>query len=128
MAAIVYDTLLLIGILFLATALILPLTGGTAIARGNPFYSGYLLFICFSFFGWFWTHGGQTLGMRAWKIRVQQSNGLGISWTQALLRFLAAIISWLVLGFGFLWMLVDREKRTWHDRFSDTVVARIPSR
>lgn len=128
MAAIVYDTLLLIGILFLATALTLPLTGGTAIARGNPYYSGYLILICFLFFGWFWTHGGQTLGMRAWKIRVQRTNGLGISWTQALLRFVGAIISWLALGLGFFWMLADPRKQTWHDRFSGTVVARIPPR
>ncbi len=121
LGAIVYDTLLLLGLLFIATALLLPMTGGEAITR-NPFYSTYLFFICFMFYGWFWTHGGQTLGMRAWKIRIQQRNGTGISWWQALLRFLVAIISWLALGLGFFWMLADREQMTWYDRYSETVL------
>ena len=125
LAAIVYDTLLLIAVLFIATALVLTSTGGEAVHAGNPFFSTYLFMLSFFFFGWFWTHGGQTLGMRAWKIRVQQRNGTGISWGQAMLRFLAAIVSWLSLGLGFLWMLVDREKMTWHDRYSETVVVLI---
>ena len=122
LGAVLYDTLLLLSVLFIATALVLVLTGGEAIPAGNPFFSSYLLFICFMFYGWFWTHGGQTLGMRAWKIRVQQRNGAAISWWQAMLRFLSAIVSWLALGLGFLWMLVDRDKLTWHDRCSKTVL------
>ena len=121
LGAILYDTLLLLALLFIATALLLPLTGGQAISR-NPLYSTYLFFICFMFYGWFWTHGGQTLGMRAWKIRIQQRDGTGISWWQALLRFLVAIVSWLALGLGFLWMLADRDKMTWYDRYSETVL------
>ena len=122
LGAVLYDTLLLLSVLFIATALVLVLTGGEAIPAGNPFFSSYLLFICFMFYGWFWTHGGQTLGMRAWKIRIQQRNGAAISWWQAVLRFLSAIVSWLALGLGFLWMLMDRDKMTWHDRWSKTVL------
>jgi uncharacterized RDD family membrane protein YckC len=125
LAAIAYDTLLLVAVLFIATTLVLPLTGGEAMPRGNPYYSAYLFFVCFLFFGWFWTHGGQTLGMRAWKIRVQQTDGDDITWLQALVRFLAAVVSWLALGMGFLWMLVDQDRMTWHDRFSDTVLVVI---
>lgn len=125
LASIVYDGLLLLGILMVATALVLPLTGGEAIKPGNPFFSSYLFFICFLFYGWFWTHSGQTLGMRAWKIRVQQPNGADITWSQALLRFLVAIISWLALGLGFLWVLIDPEKLTWHDRFSGTELVEV---
>jgi uncharacterized RDD family membrane protein YckC len=128
LCAIVYDTLLLLGVLFVATALLLPLTEGEAIKPGNPFFSTYLFFICFFFYGWFWTHGGQTLGMRAWKIRVQSFDGWGISWWQALLRFLAAMVSWLALGLGFLWMLLDKDKMTWHDRFSQSVLVVVKPR
>jgi uncharacterized RDD family membrane protein YckC len=125
LAAILYDALLLVAVLFIATALVLPLTGGEAVPRGNPYYAAYLLSVCFLFFAWFWTHGGQTLGMRAWKIRVQQTDGDGITWLQALVRFSVATISWLALGMGFFWMLIDRDKMTWHDRFSDTVLVLI---
>jgi len=127
LGAICYDILLLFSILFIATALLLPLTGGEAIQNGNPLFSTYLFFICFFFYGWFWTHGGQTLGMRAWKIRVQQRNGGDITWWQAMQRFLVAIVSWLALGLGFLWMLIDRDKMTWHDRYSETVLVRVNS-
>lgn len=104
LAAIVYDSLLLTGVLFSATALALGLAvallGSKAFElhnplTGNPFFSTYLLLVCFFFYGGFWTYGGQTLGMRAWRLRVQQHNGQSISWWQALLRFLVAGL-WLV--------------------------------
>ncbi|MFA7097254.1 MAG: RDD family protein [Gammaproteobacteria bacterium] len=126
LGAILYDSLLLLALLSVATALVLPLTGGEAIAPGNPLYTSYLFFVGFFFFAWFWIHGGQTLGMRAWRIRVQQRNGAPITWGQALLRFLVAIASWLLLGAGFLWALFDKERMTWHDRYSQTVLVVVP--
>lgn len=104
LAAIVYDSLLLSGVLFVATGLALALAvlvlGSEAVRThnpltGNPFLSTYLFLVCFFFYGGFWTHGGQTLGMRAWRLRVQQRNGHDITWWQALLRFLVAGL-WLL--------------------------------
>ena len=79
----------------------------------------------FGFFGWFWTHGGQTLGMRAWKIRVVTYSGQPLDWQQAFFRYMAAIISWLFLGAGFFAALLDAERLTWHDRFSRTRLIRV---
>lgn len=124
LAAIVYDAILLFGIVFIASALVQPLT--RMISPDNPFFTLYFLAVVFAFFGWFWTHGGQTLGMRAWRVRVQRPDGQTISWGQALLRYLMAILSWVALGLGFLWSLVDREKRTWHDLVSETVLVVLP--
>jgi uncharacterized RDD family membrane protein YckC len=76
------------------------------------------MFLCFVFYAWFWTHGGQTLGMRAWKIKLVQDNGAPVSWTQAFFRFCYSLISWVPCGAGYLWMLVDKQKRTWHDKVS----------
>jgi uncharacterized RDD family membrane protein YckC len=71
LAAQVYDLFLLIALLFLATALLLPFTAGEAVsAQQTLIYRIYLAVISFFFYGWFWTHGGQTLGLRAWKIKV----------------------------------------------------------
>lgn len=123
-AAMFYDSLLLFGLLFAATAVLLPFTAGSAIAPGNLFYSLYLSAVCFLFYGWCWTHGGQTLGMRAWKIRLQDRDGRSLSWLRSLARFAAAALSWLPLGFGYWCMLFDREKRTWHDRITHTRVIR----
>ncbi len=124
-AAMVYDSLLLLAILFIATALILPFTHGNAVPANNPWLTSYLFFVCFFFNAWFWTHGGQTLGMRAWKIRVQRKDGRAITLWQALLRFLVAVPSLLLAGAGYWWMLVDRDHMTWHDRYSESVVVKI---
>ena len=125
LVAMFYDALLLISVLFVATALALLVARGE-LDYHNPFFRTYLFLIWFLFFAWFWTHGGQTLGMQAWKLRLQRMDGGPISLWQALLRFLVAFPSLLLFGLGMLWMLVDRDRMTWHDRFSESVVVRLP--
>ena len=123
LGAIAYDSILLVAVLFVATAILLPLTGGEAIGPTHGLYPAYLVAVSFGYFGWFWTHGGQTLGMRSWHLRLMGAGRRGASWPQALLRFAGACLSWLCFGAGFLWLLVDRERLTWHDRLSGTRIA-----
>lgn len=94
LGAILYDALLLFAVLCIATVAALPLNGGQAF-RHNPAYNAYVYLICFLFFGWFWTHGGQTLGMRAWKLRLVRHDGGPVGWGQALSRFALASL-WLL--------------------------------
>ncbi|MEZ5594612.1 MAG: RDD family protein [Gammaproteobacteria bacterium] len=101
LAALLYDGLLLFGVIFTGTVVLLPFTNGHAIEPGNPAYQAYLLGLVGLFYGWCWTHGGQTLGMKAWHIRVQTVQGHMLSWEQAGLRLLCALLSWLPLGLGF---------------------------
>lgn len=122
LAAIVYDLFLLVALLFVATALILPLNSGAAFTSTQYFYPVYLLTISFLFYAWFWTHGGQTLGLRAWKLKILTVNQEPLSWRQASLRFIAALVSWGLCGLGFLWMLVDKNRRSWYDHLSRTAV------
>lgn len=123
LAAIAYDVLLLVAVLFLATAALLPFSGGEAIGPNHGLYTAYLLAVSFGYFGWFWTHGGQTLGMRTWRLRLVGAGENGATWRQALVRFVGACVSWMACGAGFLWLLVDRDRLTWHDRVSGTRIA-----
>lgn len=119
-AALAYDGLILTGIVFFLTLVLVVARGGTAIPPGSWWYGVTLLGAAFAFFGWSWTRGGQTLGARAWQLRVETADGGPVSWKRAALRFLAA---WLLLvppGLGFLWALWDRDGRCWHDRLSAT--------
>ena len=93
---------------------------------GDPLLSTLLFFVLFGFFAKFWTHSGQTLGMQVWGVRVQNADGTAISLWQALLRFIVSIGSWLCFGLGFFWSLIDKQKRTWHDMYSNTQLVRIP--
>jgi uncharacterized RDD family membrane protein YckC len=123
--AMIYDLLLLLSLLLFATAVALLVTRGT-LDYHHPLFRTYLFLICFIFYAWFWTHGGQTLGMRAWRLRVQQPDGRPITLWQALLRFLSAIPSWAVFGLGYLWLLVDKNHMAVHDRISESVIVRLP--
>jgi uncharacterized RDD family membrane protein YckC len=123
--AIIYDLLLLLALLFIATTAAMVVNRGNAIAPGQPlypFYVVYLLAISFVYYGWFWTHGGQTLGMKTWKMKLQQENGEAVTWSLALVRFITAIISWSAAGLGFFWSLFHPQRRTWHDLVSKCVL------
>lgn len=120
MGAVLYDALLLLAVLFFATAIVLPLNGGQAFTSNQILFPAYLLLVSFLFYAWFWTHGGQTLGMRAWKIRLLALDESPIGWRHAAIRFAVACLSWGCLGLGFVWCLFDSERLSWHDRLSGT--------
>lgn len=120
MAIIAYDALLLLAILFLATAIVLPFNDGEAFTSSQFLFPIYILFISFLYYGWCWTHGGQTLGMKTWKIRLQTLDYQPITWSIAFKRFLLAFVSWGFVGLGFLWKFFDKKRFTWHDHLSKT--------
>jgi len=125
LAVIGYDGLLLIAILFISTALTLPLNDGEAITNQHPYFPFlviYWFFISFIFYGWFWTHGGQTLGMKTWNLELISANNKKITWKQAFVRFCCAILSVLLFGLGFFWSLFNEKKSTLHDIVSNTVL------
>lgn len=123
LAAALYDGFLIAALLFAATALVNPLMPQDHVPVGRHFYQAYLLLVWFLFYAWFWTHGGQTLGMRAWRLRVVDRDGGAIGWPRAALRFAVAVVAWGTVA-GLLWCVVDG--RALHDRISGTVVLRLP--
>ncbi len=124
LAAIIYDLLLLLGVLFVASAVAVAINHGQAVT--HPLYYLSLLLITFGFFGWFWTHGGQTLGMQSWRIKlIANDNGI-INWTTAGVRFIAAIFVLVPAGIGLLWILFDKKNRSLHDHLSKTDVIYLP--
>lgn len=118
LAAVFYDGMILVALFFFATIPVVLLHGGAV--EGSPLFTLYLLLVAFAFYGWFWTHGGQTLGMRAWRTRLVRHDGAPVRWRDAAVRFMGALLSWTVLGAGFWWTLFDREGLAWHDRLSGT--------
>ncbi len=137
LAAIIYDSFLVFAIWIIIAYLVLYAFGITEArtVEGNvvvldPLYKNTLfaamLISAYLFFGWFWTHSGQTLGMQAWRIKVQNADGSAINWLQTLLRLGCAPVALLLAGIGYFWMLFDREKRTWPDLLSRSVIVKLP--
>ena len=121
LAAVFYDSLLVLSVLIIATLVVLPFTGGKAIVH-NPFYNGYLFLLAFLYFAWHWVKAGQTLGMRAWHLRLVGTDGGSVTWRQAAIRFLTAVPAGLLCGLGYFWILVNRQRLAWHDWASGTRV------
>ena len=121
--AIVYDSFLLIA-LFAVVSLPLVMQVGEETLTHNPLmkalYQLLLLLSAFLFYGWFWTHGGQTLGMRAWRLQARKMDGSAMDWPASIRRFAWSLLSLAFLGLGFLWILLDRRSLAWHDRLSNT--------
>jgi len=117
LAAILYDGLLLLGIVLLAT-LIVVIPSGTEVPAGSVFFQLYLLVVCWLYFALGWRKG-QTLGMSAWRIEIH-SDGRLPNWMTTVARFAMALVSWACLGLGFLWSLFRADRATWHDLASDT--------
>lgn len=131
LAAASYDGFIVLALWFIGTALVMPLSHA-AVSPDHPLaeltYRLYLLAIGYGFFAGFWVRDGQTLGMLAWRVRlVQSGSDRAVNWKQALIRYLAAILSWVALGVGFWWSLFDAERKTWHDRLSGTELRKTAS-
>tara|TARA_R100000656_G_scaffold114650_3_gene87085 strand:- start:144 stop:584 length:441 start_codon:yes stop_codon:yes gene_type:complete len=126
LAVMMYDSMLLVSVLLVAAAVAVALNGGEAIGANNPFFFVYLLGVAFIFYGWFWTHGGQTLGMRAWRVYLISGQNTGINWQQAFLRFMVGLFSWLPLGLGYWWLWLSPDKLSWHDIASGSYLVYSP--
>ncbi len=128
LSAIIYDSALVAAVLLMAMALVvvpMDLIFGSnsfdaATLRSNPFYLTYLFCVMVGFHILFWIRGGQTLGMKAWRLKVVRNDGQPLNFKDALLRYFAAILSWAALGLGFIWILFDKQGLAWHDRISNT--------
>jgi len=130
LAAAVYDLFPLIALWMLtAGAFLLAVHGGVDVAH-PPFAYRLglrvaLLLVTAAYFVVSWSRGGQTIGMRAWKIRVAAADGSPLPWSRSLLRFAVALLSLGAAGLGFLWCLIDRERRGWHDMAARSQISRL---
>lgn len=123
--SIFYDLFLLLAIYFIVSYAAIFLNHGKAIEPGDAFYPLFVFIIfglSYLYFAWFWIHGGQSLGMKTWRIQLRSEDKGIIDWKIAGIRFISAIISWAIAGIGFLWALFDNKNRCWHDLASKTVI------
>lgn len=125
LAALVYDGVLLAGPIAIYAGLIVVVRSGAAVEPNTLWFSAGLAAIPALFFCWFWTHGGQTLGMVAWRLRVEAIDGAPLDWRRALLRYCVGVVSLLAAGLGFMWALWDTDRATWHDRLSGTRMVNV---
>jgi uncharacterized RDD family membrane protein YckC len=100
--AITYDALISTAVLLVATWIYTIIAGQltgwekyeqmaeAGQVKGGPGLTFTLFLVLYLFFGYFWTRVGQTLGMQVWRVRIQNLDGVSVSWSQALRRYVTA--------------------------------------
>ena len=121
LAAILYDSLLIIAMWLITTLLLVAFINDGAALQGPLFQFGLYFEACL-FYSYFWRLRGQTLGMQVWKIKLISPSLQTLSWQECFARLFFALVSVSMLGLGFIWMLFDPDRLTWHDRASGTRV------
>jgi uncharacterized RDD family membrane protein YckC len=156
----VYDALLVIGVLMVATVPFLPFLNGRVLVprEVGALSYGYWLWeivVVVLFFGYFWTRRGQTIGMLAWRLRIERNDGALLNWRDAVARLamlfalslpvlvgywwlwrhwpanaktIANYVALLPLAITYVWICIDRDKAALHDRWTHTRVIVLPKR
>lgn len=127
----VYDLLILVAIWLLIGFTHAAILGVDNLENSNSLHVTlfpFLLLGTFLFYSWFWIHGGQTLGMRAWRLQIVDANldGRPINLMQCLSRFLIAILSLCSFGLGYFWIWANPNGDSWHDSLSHTRTLLLP--
>jgi len=125
-AAMVYESLLVTAVVFVASFIIIPIVGEMHAPWQRHLFQVYILGILFAYFSAFWLRSGQTLAMKTWRIRLVNADGGILTLRQAVLRFFLALLGLLLAGAGFWWALFDRDRQFLHDRIVGTRLIRVP--
>ncbi|MDR3323807.1 MAG: RDD family protein [Zoogloeaceae bacterium] len=121
LAAMVYEGLLLFGVL-VGGFFVPQVVWSTFRQQAAPNWVlwSHLFLLLMLYCVWFWTHGGQTLALKTWKMKIVDRSGRPLRLMQAVLRYLVAWPSVGCFGLGLLWALFDPEKQFLHDRIAET--------
>lgn len=120
LASLLYETLVIFSILLIGFLLPQIVLSGFGFAVSPRFLWIHVFLLLMIYFIWCWLHGGQTLPMKTWKLRlINAADGRPLRPAQALLRYLAAWPSTLSL-LGLLWAMIDKDKQFLHDRIAGT--------
>lgn len=94
-------------------------------AAGDPLMLLLWFAVIYSFFYWFWSRSGKTLGMQSWRLVILSKDGSPINAKQTFIRLCIAPLSVLCFGMGFWWGLGSK-KQTWQDIVSHTQIHLTP--
>lgn len=122
-----YETILLAAALLILMLLPHVLIGAfTHRLATPPVLQAHFFLSLLLYFGWFWTHGGQTLAMKTWRLQLSDVGGGPVRPGQALLRYCLCYPSLLLGGIGIFWAFFDRDRQFLHDRLSGTRITLLP--
>ena len=126
-----YDAFLAFSLLFFMGLIYNAIFGVENIQINNKhliFYQLYQFIFLLFYFIFPWFKSGQTLGMKAWHIRLISNDNNKITLLQCFIRFFAGLLSWALFGLGFLYALINQKKLTLHDKLSNSFLLYEPKK
>lgn len=115
-ACMLYESVLLLAVLFNAGFLFIYLTNYPERSDLRPALQIFLASVAAGYFTWFWCKSGQTLAMKTWRIRLENQDGRLLSFPNTLLRFALAFVGVALAGVTIWWALLDDDGQFLHDR------------
>ncbi|RKP57437.1 RDD family protein [Pararobbsia silviterrae] len=148
LTCLVYEGVLLFGVVFIAAYLFSTLTQQRNGLTHHLWLMGWLGVVVGVYFVWFWTHGGQTLPMKTWRFRIVDATLAPIGVPRAIARYVLSWLWWLpplaahpllglsvpatlavLIGWIALWSaatLLDTDRQFLHDRLAGTRIVSVP--
>lgn len=151
--ALFYDLLIVVFVLMIFSGIVIKelFVDTGLLAEGSWISLLFMLLVIFAYFAWTWTHYGQTIGLRSWKLKLIAQSGAPITLKQASIRFASALPGWIALFYGVLaqfeasrgvlrwdmshpeyitllaliWLVWDSRPNNWRDRLSQSQVIRL---
>lgn len=120
MGGVLYEALTVLALWMLASAIVTSFHDDATSGWARALLQEISVLMMATYFLWCWTHGGQTLAMKTWKIRVVTLEGNPLSLLQALKRFVLSALCVLAGGIGLWWALIDKDRQFLHDRLNNT--------
>jgi uncharacterized RDD family membrane protein YckC len=127
-ACMLYETILVFAILFVAGVVYRALMGDPHSDFEQHLFFMYSWLIIGVYFVYCWVKSGQTLAMQTWRIQLLRLDGNPLSLGQAVRRYVIASFSLMFFGLGFLWAIFDREGLYLHDRFTGSRLFELPKK
>ena len=122
-AASIYDLFLLLGVWFAVGSIAVWINGGIIEIK---WIGPILVFLStWAFYGYFWSHGGKTLGMAVWKFEIYSLDNKKITFSQISIRYLFNILTFLLLGIPLVYMNISKKNLSISDRISRTSYKKI---
>jgi len=143
-----YEAMLMFAVLFISSLLFAALLEQRHALYLRSILQTWLFLLMGIYFIWFWTHGGQTLAMKTWRIRLETHGGEKVTVKRALVRYLLAWL-WIVPGLAIAWVVgaknwvsvlipavnillwgvsvyLDPQRQFLHDRLAGTRIVGLP--
>ena len=119
-----YDAIAIVALMMAVTALSLLTPLREQMVLLDPIPTVLMALTWFLYLAWCWRRNGLTLGMRAWRVQLIFDDGKRPGWGRCLLRFVVSLASATLLGMGFIWCLLNPQRRSWHDLVSGSYLIR----